>query len=178
MNETHDTAAASCLSDIPDWDSYFMQIAQIVATRSPDQSTQHGCVLVDADNRVISLGYNGPVQGLPPEVIQHTRPDKYLWMIHSEENAVMFAQRSLKGATAYITGPPCAACFRKLAQMGVVRVVCGNRVAKMMDQSHARVVAITAKAKGIELIQWQPSGDWGNSFNGPVYQKQQAHSHE
>lgn len=110
----------------PEWDTYFLSLAQVVATRSPD-TTQHGCVIVDAQRRIVSTGYNGPVRGLIDDLVPRTRPEKYDWMIHAEDNAVLFAREDLRGATAYVTGHPCAACCRRLLQVGVRRIVCGDR---------------------------------------------------
>lgn len=43
-----------------EWDRRFLKIAREVATWSKDPSTQVGAVIVDPDQRVVSLGYNGP----------------------------------------------------------------------------------------------------------------------
>ena len=43
--------------------------------------------------------------------------------IHAEVNALLFATRDTKGATAYITDPPCPGCRKALAAAGVVRAV-------------------------------------------------------
>ena len=43
----------------PSWDEYFLTLAEQVSTRSPDPNTRHGCVLVSADNRVVSTGSSG-----------------------------------------------------------------------------------------------------------------------
>ena len=40
-------------------DNYFINIADEVATRSKDPSTQVGAVIVDEKHRPISFGYNG-----------------------------------------------------------------------------------------------------------------------
>eukprot|EP00958_Prasinococcus_capsulatus_P029561 scaffold7519_cov417-Prasinococcus_capsulatus_cf.AAC.1 len=62
-------------------------------------------------------GYNGPVQGLSHDVVDFERPGKYYYMIHAEMNALLFAQCNLSGATAYVTGHPCAGCMRSLLQV-------------------------------------------------------------
>jgi dCMP deaminase len=113
--------------DRPTWDEYFLTLAEQVSKRSPDPSTKHGCVIVDAGRRVVSTGYNGPVQGLPNDLVPLTRPEKYNWFIHAEDNAVAFARCDLRGATAYVTGMPCSACFRRLLQVGVKRIVHASR---------------------------------------------------
>jgi len=139
--------------DRPGWDAYFLRIAQLVASRSPDPGTQHGCVLVDADHRVISTGYNGPVQHLPNDMVPLTRPEKYDWFIHAEDNAVAFARTDLRGATAYITGPPCAACFRRLLQVGVRRIVFGGRLYASFSETEHAACRRMADALGVEVVE-------------------------
>src|SRR3954454_8080029 len=112
----------SSRSGRPSWDEYFLTMAEQVSSRSPDPSTKHGCVLVGADRRVISTGYNGPVAGVPNELVPMGRPAKYDWFTHAEDNAIAFARCDLRGCTAYITGRPCAACFRRFLQVGVRRI--------------------------------------------------------
>ena len=41
------------------WDQYFMGIAMFSAQRSKDPSTQVGACIVSADNKILSVGYNG-----------------------------------------------------------------------------------------------------------------------
>ena len=135
-----------------DWDDYFLDIAETVSTRSPDPNTKHGCVIVDKNNRVLSTGYNGPIQGLPNDMIEFERPNKYLWMIHAEDNAVTFSKCDLTGSTAYITGRPCVPCLRRLLQAGVTRIVNGDRESKCISIEERRVTDLIIQAKG---IQWK-----------------------
>ena len=46
-------------SDYISWDEYFMGIAELSALRSKDPSTQVGACIVSADNKILSMGYNG-----------------------------------------------------------------------------------------------------------------------
>ncbi len=136
----------------PSWDEYFLTMAKQIATRSPDPSTQHGCVLVGADYRVISTGYNGPVAGLPNEIVPLDRPAKYNWFIHAEDNAVAFARCDLRGCTAYVTGRPCAACFRRLLQVGIRRIVYGDLVAKCIAEDEITSCDKMAAALAVEVV--------------------------
>jgi len=136
----------------PGWDAYFLVLAEQVSTRSPDPDTRHGCVLVDADHRVISTGYNGPVSGLPNEIVPLDRPAKYNWLIHAEDNAVAFARCDLRGATAYVTGPPCAACFRRLLQVGVRRIVYGPRTSACISVAEEGACRQMAEALGVVVV--------------------------
>lgn len=147
--QTHDDP----FTERPSWDRYFLDLAEQVSRRSPDPNTKHGCVLVSADKRVISTGYNGPVAGLSNELVPLTRPEKYAWFMHAEDNAVCFARCDLRGATAYVTGEPCAACFRRLLQVGIRRIVYGDRVAKCIDDNERQACQKMAEALGVEVVQ-------------------------
>ena len=138
--------------DRPSWDDYFLDLAEQISRRSPDHHTKHGCVLVDQDHRVISTGYNGPVSGVPNELVPLDRPDKYDWFIHAEDNAVAFARCDLRGATAYVTGPPCAACFRRLLQVGVRRIVHADRQSTCIADREREACRMMAEALGVEVI--------------------------
>lgn len=133
------------------WDHYFIQFAELAAKRSPDPDTQHGCVLVSPKNRIISIGYNGPVQGLDDKIVPRTRPDKYNWFVHAEDNAVLFAERSLEGATAYVTGHPCAACLRRFLQAGIVRIVYGRQFSQMVTKEEMNACRIMCEQKKVSL---------------------------
>ncbi len=129
-----------------------MKITDDVSLRSPDPHTKHGCVLVDTNNRIISTGYNGPIKGLDHRLVELKRPHKYNWMIHAEDNAVLFAKCNLDGCTAYITGHPCADCFRRLAQAGIRRICYGDRMSACITPEHFKVCSDVCKNLKIEMI--------------------------
>lgn len=142
----------------PDWDQYFLDLAEQVSRRSPDPNTKHGCVLVDSGRRVLSTGYNGPLSGLPHDLVQYERPNKYDWFIHAEDNAVAFARCDLRGTTAYITGTPCVACFRRLLQVGVRRIVQGDRHSACLEEREMDACQKMARAIDIEWIVYSSDG--------------------
>ena len=79
--------------------------------------------MVDDKQRVISMGFNGPPRGVADTRL-HDREVKYRHIIHAEMNALLFAARSVEGATCYVWPlPPCASCSSKLIQSGIARVV-------------------------------------------------------
>ena len=85
-----------------EWDEYFMKIAETVAVKSKDPSSKMGCVIVDKNKRVVSLGYNGMLQGADEsKMTLSERPMKYYFAIHSEMNAILFAHQDLTGCTIY-----------------------------------------------------------------------------
>jgi dCMP deaminase len=104
------------------WDNRFIALAQHIAEWSKDPSTKVGAVLVDADRRVVSMGYNGAPRGTA-EPSEGDREQKLMRTIHAEENALHFAHRDVAGCTMYISRPPCAKCAAHMIQRGVKEVV-------------------------------------------------------
>ena len=98
-------------------------MAKLVSTWSKDPSTKVGSVIVDSDNTVISVGFNGL-----PRRIQDTdqrlnnRDIKLKIIIHAEINAIITAKRPLNGATIY-TYPfmSCSQCAGLIIQSGICR---------------------------------------------------------
>ncbi len=82
------------------WDEYFMKIAETVAEKSKDPSSKMGCVIVDPRKRVVSLGYNGMIQGADEtKMTLSERPMKYYFAIHSEMNALIIAHHDISVCT-------------------------------------------------------------------------------
>ena len=106
------------------WDNRFIGLANLIATWSRDPSTGVGAVIADKNNRIVSMGFNGfPRSVRDDDAILENRDEKLRRTIHAEENALLFAGRSVEGCTIYVTHPPCARCAAKLIQAGIVRVV-------------------------------------------------------
>tara|TARA_R100000005_G_C4883803_1_gene134122 strand:- start:167 stop:637 length:471 start_codon:yes stop_codon:yes gene_type:complete len=103
----------------PSWDEYFMQLAVLTATRSPDSQTQVGCVLVHK-KRIISAGYNGFCSGIDDSDLPRTRPEKYPYMVHAEQNAISnMIIKPKKNIVAYVTHVPCCRCAKLLWQNNI-----------------------------------------------------------
>ena len=127
------------------WDEYFMDIADAVTAKSKDPSSKNGCVIVDKRKRVVSLGYNGLVQGADESKLTLSeRPMKYYFSIHSEMNAVLFAHRDLTGCTLYNRMATCENCLKYCLQAGIKRFV----YRELRVHSHA-----TARAKSMNTIE-------------------------
>jgi len=116
----------------PSWDVYFVKMARLVATRSKDQNTQIGAVIVGPDNEVISTGYNSFPRGINDDISERQeRPEKYFWIEHSERNAIYNAARhgvKLKGCRIFMSCYiPCTDCARAIIQVGIKEVILGSR---------------------------------------------------
>jgi len=106
------------------WQANFLGLAANVATWSQDPSTKVGAVIVDENNRVVSVGYNGFPKGIKDDGRLNDRVLKYQMILHAETNAVLFANNSVRGCTIY-TWPfmPCSNCASLLIQSGIKKVV-------------------------------------------------------
>ncbi|MDD1743688.1 MAG: dCMP deaminase family protein [Methanomassiliicoccales archaeon] len=119
----------------PDNDTYFMRMAELVATRSTCLRRQVGAVVVK-EKRVLTTGYNGAPKGLKhcAEVgcvrtqnnIESGTRHELCRGVHAEQNAVIQAAyfgASIKGATIYTTNFPCVMCAKILVNAGIIEVI-------------------------------------------------------
>ncbi len=111
------------------WDEYFMGIALLSSQRSKDPSTGVGACIVDANNKILSLGYNGMPYGCSDDEYPWEREGapletKYIYVCHAELNAILnYSGGSLKGARIYTTLFPCNECTKAIIQSGVAEVI-------------------------------------------------------
>lgn len=110
------------------WDEYFMAMAHLAAFRSKDPNTQVGACIVNADKRVVGLGYNGFPYGCSDEVYPWEREGefletKYPFVVHAELNAILNSTQNLKGDTLYVSLFPCNECAKAIIQSGIKKVV-------------------------------------------------------
>ena len=111
------------------WDEYFMSIALLSAKRSADPSTQVGACIVDSNNKVVSIGYNGMPRGIDDCNLSWNRngtdlDSKYLYVCHAEFNAILNTRdgSQLKGCRVYVTLFPCNECAKAIIQAGIRKI--------------------------------------------------------
>ena len=144
----------------PDWDSWFMTLCFVVAQRSLDKDTKHGCIVVDNSRTILSVGYNSPPRGCDDANVPLERPAKYDYMEHSEENAIVNAARSgvsLLNSTFYITGPPCHRCFAKMLNVGAHKIIHGPTPSAMLNSNTTKVIEFMKKNQDIEIVEFSDS---------------------
>lgn len=120
--------------DRPSWNEYFMSLCLCIAQRSHDIHSKCGAIIVDDKYRVLSIGYNGFPRGTPHEGMSLERPEKYFYMVHAEENAIINATQCLDEATLYVTGRPCHKCMRMIIQAGINKVIVGPITTTCVDE--------------------------------------------
>ena len=54
-------------TEVLSWDDYFMSLAFLSSQRSKDPATQVGAVIVNVNQRIIGIGYNGFPHGCSDE---------------------------------------------------------------------------------------------------------------
>lgn len=136
------------------WNYRFMDMAHLVATWSKDPSSKVGAVIVDANRRIISTGYNGLAIGVEDSIERLTNRDiKYKIILHAEENAIMFAKRDLSGCSLYVTTlPPCAHCASLIIQSGIKTVyACKSDIPERWKESYDLTTAMFNES-GVKLV--------------------------
>ena len=119
----------------PSWDEYFLELADLVASRSTCLRRHVGAVLV-SNERIIATGYNGAPRGLGHcleigcmrEEMGIPSGQRYELCrgVHAEQNAIINAAYygvSTKDTVLYCTNQPCIICARILINAGITRVV-------------------------------------------------------
>jgi len=108
------------------WKQRFLEQARIVGSWSKDPSTQVGCIVVDEDKNILSMGFNGFPRGIEDTDERYQNRDlKYKMVCHAEANAVAAAARnghSLKGGILFSTAMPCCQCTVLIIQSGIQMV--------------------------------------------------------
>ncbi len=113
------------------WDEYFMAIAKLSACRSKDPSTKVGACIVNKENRILSVGYNGTPNGFNDNEFPWGREGdfvdtKYAYVCHAELNAILNyagAREDLKNARIYVDLFPCNECAKAIIQSGIKEVI-------------------------------------------------------
>ncbi len=153
-----------------EWDQYFMNIADEVAKKSKDPSSQNGCVIVDSRHRPVSFGYNGTIQGADEtKLTLSERPMKYYFAIHSEMNAVLFAQRDLTGCTLYNRIATCENCLKYCLQAGIKRFVYKELRVASYNKSAKTMTNVDTDEAVVRLLAAMPEVETLNISNGKTY---------
>ena len=121
----------------------YMDIATAIAQRSHDAETKVGAVLVNnTSGAIIATGYNGFVRGADDSVLPNTRPDKYEYIVHAEQNLICNSAKhgiSMNNCSLVCTLSPCKLCMRMLLNCGITKVIAKdlykdfNGILKMQD---------------------------------------------
>lgn len=105
------------------WEEYAIKIAETVALRSEDPYQQVGACVLNKDNMIIGVGYNGLASGtnVTPE-FWGNRDERRKYMIHAEANALSLVKKG-EGVLIACNLLPCSSCATLIAAHGIKHVV-------------------------------------------------------
>ena len=144
----------------PNWDEYFIEIADVVAKRSNCVSRKVGAVIT-VDNQIVSTGYNGAPKGLHHCVdaggclrkinkIESGTRQEICRAVHAEQNAIISAAVkgvSIKGGTLYTNTYPCSICTRMIINAEIKKIVYDSDYSdplakEMLEESGIKVLRL------------------------------------
>ncbi len=141
--------------DYLSWDEYFMGIAELSARRSKDPSTQVGACIVNDDNKIMSVGYNGMPKSCSDDEFPWEREGaqletKYFFVCHAELNAILnYRGGTLEGTRLYATLFPCNECAKAIIQAGIKEII--YSCDKYADSASVMASKMMFKAAGVKL---------------------------
>jgi dCMP deaminase len=119
----------------PTVDETWLGVCEVIAQRSRCSRAKVGTVIIAADGRIESSGYNGPPHGYPTvhtsdcvHFCAYARDQSLGYdacpSVHSETNAIAHVDRTrIAGGTLYVSSSCCMTCAKLVANSGVWRVV-------------------------------------------------------
>ena len=109
-------------------DEFWLDLVDLVATQSHCLKKKVGCVIVDKKKRLVSMGVNGTLAGMPNKCEDDDGKTIHREVLHAEMNALANADRKISGCTAYLNYSPCENCAKTLLQFGIKRFVIRGEV--------------------------------------------------
>lgn len=168
----------------PDWDEYFMAIAELVGQRTTCLRRMVGAVAM-REKRILTTGYNGAPAGLShclelgclreklnvPSAQRH----ELCRGIHAEQNCIIQAAYhgiNLRGATMYVTNFPCVVCSKMIINAGFTRLVFDNPPAKPYVDELAEEMLKESK---MELVDFSRNNKTGRGRRMKLYSTESAY---
>jgi len=112
-------------------EKYFLNIANLVATRTTCPRRAVGCVIVDEYKHILATGFNGVPMNFPhcteypcggENCKSGTELDKCM-AIHAEQNALLQCPNVMEINTIYCTISPCEPCSKLIGNTSCKKVV-------------------------------------------------------
>lgn len=142
------------------WDDYFMSVALLSGMRSKDPSTQVGACIVNKNNIIESIGYNGLPKGCSDDEFPWDKEGdvlntKYPFVVHAELNAILNAKgKDLSGCKIYVALFPCNECAKAIIQSGISEVVYLSD--KYANTDSVKASKLMFNCAGVKLNQLDP----------------------
>ncbi|XP_068623253.1 deoxycytidylate deaminase [Battus philenor] len=147
-----------------DWTDYFMATAFLAAKRSKDPNYQVGACVVNKENKIVGVGYNGMPKGCDDDEFPWGKntpsplDSKFLYVCHAEMNAILNRNSAdVKNCTIYVGLFPCNECAKIIIQSGITEVV------YLSDKNAHKPTNVASKkmfdAAGVKYWQYKPKNN-------------------
>ena len=141
------------------WDEYFMSLSHLSGRRSKDPSTQVRACIVNKNNRVVGIGYNGMPYGCSDDEYPWGRGEnsidtKYLYVVHAELNAILNSTNQLANCSISVSLFPCNECAKAIIQSGITEVIYESD--KYADTDSVKTSKRMFKSAGVNFRKMQP----------------------
>ncbi len=109
-----------------------MAAAFLIAKRSKDPNSQVGSVIVDENDIIVGMGYNGFPRGCDDDIFPWEKEGKFLnqkyaYVVHAEKNAIHNRNMAfLKNCRMYNNLASCNECAKDIIQVGIKEVIYFN----------------------------------------------------
>src|SRR3989339_618400 len=114
------------------WDEYFMGVALLSAERSKDPNTQVGTCIINSQNKIVGVGYNGFPTGCSDDALPWNSIGKFL-----------------VGCIMYTALFPCNECAKAIIQSGIKEIVYLSD--KYSDADMTKAAKLMFKQSGVKL---------------------------
>ncbi|XP_060519479.1 deoxycytidylate deaminase [Cylas formicarius] len=148
-------------NDYLEWSEYFMATAFLAAKRSKDPCSQVGACIVNEDNIIVGVGYNGMPKGCSDDIFpwakesENELDNKYLYVCHAEVNAILNKNSmNVRNCTLYVGLFPCNECAKFIIQAGIKEVIYMSD--KHAHKTHTIASKLMFDAAGVKYRQFVP----------------------
>jgi dCMP deaminase len=148
-----------------DWHEYFFSLIPVLASKSKDPSSKVSCIFVGKNNEILATGFNGFPIGVNDDPARYNdRETKYLYVVHSEINAICIAARngiSLEGSTLYLEWYPCNECTKAIISVNCKKIIINTKSKQYNDielqkrwKTKTDISLTMLKEAGVEIVLW------------------------
>ncbi|MFA5165277.1 MAG: cytidine/deoxycytidylate deaminase family protein [Candidatus Omnitrophota bacterium] len=146
----------------PEWDEYFMGIAELISERSTCLRRSVGALIVK-NRRILTTGYNGTPSGIAHcedagclrEKLKVPSGERHELCrgLHAEQNAIIQAALygvDIHASTLYCTNQPCSICAKMLINAGIKEIVIGSGYPDEMARKFFEEAGITVRTEPVK----------------------------
>lgn len=150
-------------SDYISWDEYFMATAALASHRSKDPDFPQGACIVDSQNRIIGIGYNGFPSGCSDDYLPWSKEEDGKDILHTSKpyevtasvNAILNkGSADVRGGHLFCLDFPGSECAKMIVQAGIQEVVFHQD--RSPESDSAKASRIILQLAGVKIRQISP----------------------